>query len=150
MFLESLCYFLKYFMQIALVPNAVIYILTLSVFHMSKINLSLPFTTQLLNLQKQPPGMFCKKRCSSKFCNIHRKTPVLESLFNKVEGQACNFIEKRLQHRCFPVNIAKFLKTPILKNICERLLLIFDKDLNSFLISVAFHIETSLLFCSEK
>ena len=29
---------------------------------------------------------------------------------------------KRLQHRCFPVNIAKFLRTPILKNICERLL----------------------------
>ena len=28
----------------------------------------------------------------------------------------------RLQHRCFPVNIAKFLRTAILKNICERLL----------------------------
>ena len=24
---------------------------------------------------------------------------------------------------CFPVNIARFLRTPILKNICERLLL---------------------------
>ena len=24
--------------------------------------------------------------------------------------QACNFIKKRLQHRCFPVNIAKFSK----------------------------------------
>lgn len=23
--------------------------------------------------------------------------------------------------RCFPVNIAKFLRTPVLKNICERL-----------------------------
>ena len=28
-----------------------------------------------------------------------------------------------LQHRCFPVNIAKFLITPVLKNICIRLLL---------------------------
>ena len=29
-----------------------------------------------------------------------------KSLFNKVAGlQACNFIEKRLQHRCFPVHI---------------------------------------------
>ena len=27
------------------------------------------------------------------------------------------------RHRCFPVNIAKFLRTPILKNICEWLLL---------------------------
>ena len=39
--------------------------------------------------------------------------------------QVYNFIKKRLQHRCFPVNIAKFLRTPILKNICERLLLKF-------------------------
>ena len=41
-------------------------------------------------------------------------------LFNKVEGlQVCNCIKKRLQHRCFPLNIAEFLKTLILKNICE-------------------------------
>ena len=25
-----------------------------------------------------------QKRCSQKFCNIYRKAPVLESLFNKV------------------------------------------------------------------
>ena len=55
------------------------------------------------------------------FCNIHRKTPVLESLFIKVASlQPCDFIKKRLQHRCFPVKFAKFL-TPILKNICEWL-----------------------------
>ena len=30
---------------------------------------------------------------------------------------------KRLQHRRFPVNIVKFLRTLILKNICKRLLL---------------------------
>ena len=57
---------------------------------------------------------------------------MLESLFNKVaELQTCNIIKKRLQHRCFCVNIAKFLKTPILKIICERLLLpleVFCKD----------------------
>ena len=35
--------------------------------------------------------------------NIHRKTPVLESLFNEVAGM--NFIKKRLQQRCFPKNI---------------------------------------------
>ena len=28
----------------------------------------------------------------------------------------CNFIERRLQHRCFPVNIAKFLRIFFLKN----------------------------------
>ena len=49
---------------------------------------------------------------------------MLEFLFNKVTGlETCNFITKRLQHSCFPVDIAKFLRTPILKNICEWLLL---------------------------
>ena len=48
--------------------------------------------------KKQPPEVFCKKRCPWKFRNIHRKTPVLESLFNKVAGlKAYNFIKKRLQ-----------------------------------------------------
>ena len=37
--------------------------------------------------------------------------------------KAYNFIKKRLHYRCFPVNLKKSLKTPVLKNICERLLL---------------------------
>ena len=37
---------------------------------------------------------------------------------------AFNFIENRLEHRCFPVNIAKFLRTPILKNECFYILFI--------------------------
>ena len=32
-------------------------------------------------------------------------------------------LQKRLQQSCFPKNSAKFLRTLILKNICERLLL---------------------------
>ena len=48
-------------------------------------------------------------RCSSKqllliLRHIHRKAPVLKYLFNKL-------IKKRLQRRCFLVNIAKFLRT---------------------------------------
>ena len=63
------------------------------------------------------------RRCSIKEA-AQRKTLVLESLFDKVAAlHACNFIKKRLQHRCFAVNIAKFLRTLILKKICERLLL---------------------------
>ena len=74
-------------------------------------------------VQKQPPKMFCKKRCSQKYRKFHRKTPVLESLFNNIAGlQACDFIKKILQHRCFPMKFVKFLRTPILKNICERTL----------------------------
>ena len=39
--------------------------------------------------------------------------------------KAGNFITKGFQHRCFPVNITKFLKTPVLKDIWEPLLLNF-------------------------
>ena len=68
--------------------------------------------------------MFCKRKCSQKLHQFHRKTSVLESLFNKAADlQVYNFIEKRLQHKCFPVKLAKFLGKSILKNICERLLL---------------------------
>ena len=72
--------------------------------------------------------MFCQKSCSWKLRNIHRKIPVLESLFNKVaDFQACNFMKKKtLQHRYFPVNFAKFSRKSILKNTCERLLLSFS------------------------
>ena len=55
------------------------------------------------------------------------KTPVLEPIFYKVANfQACSFIKKRLLHRCFLVKFAKFLRTAILKNSCERLLLCID------------------------
>ena len=39
---------------------------------------------------------------------------------NKVAGLKDS---NRLQHMCFPVDIAKVLRTIILKNICEQLLL---------------------------
>ena len=48
---------------------------------------------------------------------------MLESLCNKVADlQTCNVIKKRLQHRCFPVNILNPLRTPILKIMWKRLL----------------------------
>ena len=43
---------------------------------------------------------------------------MLEFLFNKVAGlQTCNFIKKRLRHRCFTVNVPKLLITSILNSI---------------------------------
>ena len=39
---------------------------------------------------------------------------MLDSLFNNVAGlQTRNIIKKCLQHRCFPVNVANFLRTAI-------------------------------------
>ena len=60
--------------------------------------------------KKQLPEVFCKESVLQVF---HRKIHVLESLFKKVAGLK----------QVFHVNFAKFLKTPILKNTCERLLL---------------------------
>ena len=64
--------------------------------------------------QKKPPEVFYEKSCSQKFHTIHRKTPVPESLFNKVE------LKKRLWHRCFPVNFAKFLRTLLGDCFCKK------------------------------
>ena len=36
-------------------------------------------------------------------------------------------LRKRLWHRCFPLNFAKFLRTPFLQNTSGRLLLFFEK-----------------------
>ena len=38
-------------------------------------------------------------------------------------GATATLLKKRLWHRCFPVNFAKFLRTPLLKNTSWRLLL---------------------------
>ena len=52
------------------------------------------------------------KKVLPKFCNVHRKMSLLKSLFNKIPGlKACSFIKKRIQHRCFPVNTVKLLRT---------------------------------------
>ena len=46
----------------------------------------LKFSTDFQDTQKQPLEMFCKKRCSQKFRKFHRKTPVLETPFNKLQS----------------------------------------------------------------
>ena len=59
------------------------------------------------------------------------------------------FINERLQHRCFPVNIANFLRAPILKNICEQLLLDIKLQLNSTL-SLCFNMFLKICFLGKK
>ena len=79
-----------------------------------------------IKFKKQPFADVFQNRCSLKFGNAHRKTPVLELLFNIFAGlEDCNCITKRFQYKYFLVNIVKILTTPILKNICGRLLLYF-------------------------
>ena len=74
---------------------------------------------------QQPPEVLSKEKMFLKILQRSQETPVLEPVFKKVVGSdlGLQFIKKRLQHRCFPVEFAIFLRTPILKNIFERLLL---------------------------
>ena len=67
-------------------------------------------------------GVFFNKDADLQACNFIQKR--LQSLYNKIAGlKVCIFIKKRLKRRYFPVDIAKFLKTPILRNIYEPQLL---------------------------
>ena len=67
--------------------------------------------------QKQSFTDVLENRCSENYCKFHWKTPTLESLLNKVVVlNVCNFIKKSLQHRCFPVKLAKIFRTPFLQS----------------------------------
>ena len=60
------------------------------------------------------------KKLFSKISQVSQDNICVRASFYKVAGlKACNFIKKRLQHRCFSVEFAKFLRTPTLKKICE-------------------------------
>ena len=59
------------------------------------------------------------------FAKITRKHMYPSLFFKKVAGlRPATSLKKRLRQRCFPDNFAKLLRTPILWNICERLLLL--------------------------
>ena len=70
--------------------------------------------------QKQPPVVFYKRAVLKNFAIFTGKRLCL-SLFLKVLG--LQLYGKRLQHKCFSVNIGKILGTRILNNIYQRLLL---------------------------
>ena len=61
-------------------------------------------------VQKQPPEVFFRKDVLKNFAYFTGKQ-LRWGLFNKVAGpQACNFIKKRIQHRCVPVKLENFYK----------------------------------------
>ena len=65
-----------------------------------KISLNL----KVLFLHKQPKDVFYKKSCSWQFRNIHRKTTVLESLFNTIAGLQ-TYYEEFLRNATFVFSI---------------------------------------------
>ena len=68
--------------------------------------------------EKQPFSDVLEKRFSEKFRKIHEKTPVLESLFNKVSGlKACKFIKKETMAQMFFCEIYEIFKNTFFHRI---------------------------------
>ena len=91
-----------------------------------------------LKFQKQPPEVFCKRGVLRNFTKFTGKHLCQSLFFNKVAGKhlcqslffnivaglrPATLLKKRPWHRYFPVNFVKFLRTPLLQNTSERLLL---------------------------
>ena len=71
-----------------------------------------------------PSEVFCQKGVLRNFAKFTGKHLCQSLFFNKVADlRPATLLKKRLWHRCFPVNFAKFLRIPFLENTFELLLL---------------------------
>ena len=80
-------------------------------------------------------SLSCRSRSSHRRCSVKKgilrnfakftgKHMCQSLFFNKVAGlSTATLLKKRLWHWCFPVNFAKFLRTPFPQNASGRLLL---------------------------
>ena len=91
----------------------------------------------LWNFRNFLEHLFRRISANDYFCSFIFMAPVLESLHNKFASlQICNFIKKRLQHRCFLVKFAKFLRTPFVKSTSGGCFWIFKQKNNVFCIAL--------------
>ena len=79
-------------------------------------------SVRFIFLQKPLPEVFCKKGVLRNFAKFTGR-PLRQSLFfNKVAGLSpATLLKTSLWRKCFPVNFAKFLRTPFLQNTSGRL-----------------------------
>ena len=70
--------------------------------------------------KNQPPEVFCKKGVLRNFAKFTGKH-LCQSLF--FQWSCKKLLKKKPWHRCFPVNFAKFLRTPFVKEQLRWLLL---------------------------
>ena len=90
---------------------------------MQRKKFSMLFLFNFFYSQKQPPEVFYNKTCPKNFAKFRGKHLSQSLFFNKVAGlRPATLLKKRLWHRCFLVNFAKFLRTPFLQNTSGCLL----------------------------
>ena len=93
----------------------------------------------LLILKSSYPRCTVQKVVLKNFANFTGKHECWSLFLIKLQG--CNFIKKNFRRSCFSVRLAKFLRKPFFKNICEWLLLYLH-----FIFSVTFmEVETLVL-----
>ena len=96
----------------------------------------LPLLQENLNLvvllnnqfQKQPAEVFFKKAILKNFATFTGKHLCWRLfLINLQTWRPTSLLKRDSNTVVFPMNVTKFLKTPILKNLCKRLLVPFQK-----------------------
>ena len=81
----------------------------------------------IMLIRSSRPEAFCEKGVLRNFAKFTGKHLCQSLLFNKVAGpRPATLLKKRLWRSCFPVNFAKFLRTPFLKEHLWWLLLAYD------------------------
>ena len=93
--------------------------------------LFLHFYTPIL-FKSSCPEVFCKKAVLKNFAKFTGKHLCQRLFFNKVAGlMRATLLKNGLWHKCFPVNFAKFLRTPFLQSTSGGYFcLCFQKSLN--------------------
>ena len=106
-------------------------------------SLSLRQLENMWHWQKQPPEVFKKKKkvFLKMLRNLQKNNWASVSFLIKLQAVGVSFLIKliRIWHGCFPVNFAKFLRTPFLQNTSGRLLLHWDRDIKIKSINVEYY-----------
>ena len=67
--------------------------------------------------------VFCEKGVLRNFAKFKKNSSARVSFLMKLQTEACTLLKRRLWRTCFPVNFAKFLRTPFLTEHFRWLLL---------------------------
>ena len=100
-------------------------------------------------LRDSRPEVFYKKGVLRNFTKLTVKHLCQSLFFNKAAGPA-TLLKKRLWRRCFPVNFAKFPRTPFLTENLRWLLLIIQMSASSLLFHAWLSYEEPIFFTQRQ
>ena len=83
----------------------------------ARLSKTFQITLLLGTFRSNRPEVLCKKYVLRNFAKFTGKHLCQRLFLNKVAGlRPATLLKKSFWHRCFPVNFAKFLRTPFLQN----------------------------------